>query len=154
MSGRNAPDDGGHPVVLFDGVCNLCESTVRFIIARDRRSQFRFASLQSDVARELAAPFDDAHDELSSVLLIEDGRIYSKARAGLRIARRLDGAWPLFYYLFFWVPGFVANPYTAQCLAPVSTPIIAGVPCVASNIGLCSSFVQNKVPPRTPRPVG
>ncbi len=51
-------------------------------------------------------------------------------------------------------PGFVANPYTAQCLAPVSTPIIAGVPCVASNIGLCSSFVQNKVPPRTPRPVG
>jgi predicted DCC family thiol-disulfide oxidoreductase YuxK len=110
MSSRNAPDDGGHPVVLFDGVCNLCESTVRFIIARDRRSQFRFASLQSGVARELAAPFDYAHDELSSVLLIEDGRIYSKARAGLRIARRLDGAWPLFYYLFFWVPGFVANP--------------------------------------------
>ena len=110
MSGRNAPGDGGHPVVLFDGVCNLCESTVRFIIARDARSQFRFASLQSDVAQELAAPFDYAPDELSSVLLIEDGRLYSKARAGLRIARRLDGAWPLFYYLFFWVPGFIADP--------------------------------------------
>lgn len=51
-------------------------------------------------------------------------------------------------------PGFVANPYTAQCLAPVSTPVINGVPCVASNIGLCSSFVQNQQPPRGPRPVG
>jgi predicted DCC family thiol-disulfide oxidoreductase YuxK len=110
MSGPNTPDERSHPVVLFDGVCNLCESTVRFIITRDRRSQFRFASLQSDVAEALAAPFDDLPDELSSVLLIEDGRLYSKARAGLRIARRLDGAWPIFYYLFFWVPGFIANP--------------------------------------------
>ena len=51
-------------------------------------------------------------------------------------------------------PGFVANPYTAQCLAPVSTATINGVPCVPSNIGLCSSFVQNQQPPRGPRPVG
>jgi hypothetical protein len=51
-------------------------------------------------------------------------------------------------------PGFVPNPYTAQCLAPVSTPIINGIPCIASNIGLCNSFVQNQQPPRGPRPVG
>ena len=51
-------------------------------------------------------------------------------------------------------PGFVPNPYTAQCLAPVSTPIINGQPCIPSNIGLCSSFVQNQQPPRGPRPVG
>lgn len=51
-------------------------------------------------------------------------------------------------------PGFVPNPYTAQCLAPVSTPIINGIPCIPSNIGLCSSFVQNQQPPRGPRPVG
>lgn len=51
-------------------------------------------------------------------------------------------------------PGFEANPYTAQCLAPVSTPIINGQPCIASKIGLCSSFVQNQQPPRGPRPVG
>ena len=51
-------------------------------------------------------------------------------------------------------PGFVANPYTAQCLSPVSTPIINGQPCIASNIGLCSSFLQNQQPPRGPRPVG
>ena len=51
-------------------------------------------------------------------------------------------------------PGFVPNPYTAQCLAPVITPVINGQPCIASNIGLCSSFVQNQQPPRGPRPVG
>lgn len=51
-------------------------------------------------------------------------------------------------------PGFLPNPYTAQCLAPVSTPIINGIPCIPSNIGLCSSFVQNQQPPRGPRPVG
>ena len=50
-------------------------------------------------------------------------------------------------------PGFVANPYAAQCLAPVSTATINGVPCVPSNIGLCSSFVQNQQPRRAPRPV-
>lgn len=48
-------------------------------------------------------------------------------------------------------PGFVPNPYSPQCLAPVVTPVINGVPCVPSKIGLCSSFVQNQQPPRTPR---
>jgi len=47
--------------------------------------------------------------------------------------------------------GFIANPYTAQCLAPVSTPVISGIPCVASNIGICSSFLQNQQPPRRPQ---
>lgn len=51
-------------------------------------------------------------------------------------------------------PGFVPNPYTAQCLAPVNTATINGIPCIPSNIGLCSSFVQNQQPPRGPRPVG
>lgn len=48
-------------------------------------------------------------------------------------------------------PGFERNPYTPECLAPVSTPTINGVPCVPSNIGLCSSFVQNQQPQRVPR---
>lgn len=48
-------------------------------------------------------------------------------------------------------PGFVPNPYGPQCLAPVTTPVINGVPCVPSNLGLCQSFVQNQQPPRPPR---
>jgi len=47
-------------------------------------------------------------------------------------------------------PGFVPNPYNSQCLSPVTTPTINGVPCVPSNLGLCQSFVQNKQPPRKP----
>lgn len=48
-------------------------------------------------------------------------------------------------------PGFVPNPYTAQCLAPVITPVIQGVPCVPSNLAVCLSLVQNLPAPRPPR---
>ena len=103
-------DESGQPLVLFDGICNLCESTVRFIIGRDRNARFRFAALQSAAAQQLLLDHQYAGDELGSVLLIVDGKLYSKSRAGLQIAKRLDGAWPLLYYVFFWVPQFVANP--------------------------------------------
>jgi len=99
-----------HPIVLFDGVCNLCESTVQFIIRRDKAARFRFAALQSAVAQQWLSDCRYADDELSSVLLIVDGRVYKKSRAGLQIVRRLDGAWPLLYYLSFWVPQFIADP--------------------------------------------
>ena len=48
-------------------------------------------------------------------------------------------------------PGFIPNPYTAECLAPVNTATINGQPCIPSNIALCSSFVQNQQPARVPR---
>ena len=104
----HSPD--GPALVLFDGVCNLCEGTVRFIIRRDRSAQFRFASLQSAAAEQALSPFGEDGRLLESVLLIDDGRLYRKSRAILRIAKRLDGAWPLFYWLFAWVPALVADP--------------------------------------------
>lgn len=99
-----------HSTILFDGVCNLCERTVRFIIRRDKTAHFQFAVLQSEIAQILTSSFAYEHDELSSLLLIADGKVFRKAQAALQIARRLDGAWPLFYYLFFWVPDFIADP--------------------------------------------
>ena len=98
------------PVVLFDGVCNLCESTVHFVVRRDKNKQFRFASLQSEAAQEILSSHRYDFDTLSSVLLIVDDTLYRKSRAALQIVRRLDGAWPLLYYLFFWVPKLIANP--------------------------------------------
>ncbi len=98
-----------HPVILFDGVCNLCEFSVQFIIRRDRDAQFRFASLQSETGQKVLAQHDYADDTLSSVLLIEDGVLYRKSRAALRIARRLDRLWPVFYYCLYWVPDFIAD---------------------------------------------
>lgn len=90
-----SPAEAGRPVILFDGVCNLCTGSVRFVIARDSRKQFRFASLQSPVAEKLLGAQTRAGDRLESVVLVVGERTYRKSTAALLIARRLDGLWPL-----------------------------------------------------------
>lgn len=85
----------GHPTILFDGVCNLCNGSVQFILRRDPGQRFRFASLQSEAGRRLVTGHGLDPDELSSVILIEDGRVYRESTAALRIARHLSGAWKL-----------------------------------------------------------
>jgi predicted DCC family thiol-disulfide oxidoreductase YuxK len=96
-----------HPIVLFDGVCNLCNSSVQFIIDRDPDAQFRFAPLQSDVGESLRARHE-IPEELDSIVLIDDGKAYWKSSAALRVARRLQGAWSLLFALIV-VPPFVRN---------------------------------------------
>ena len=96
-------------LILFDGVCNLCESSVRFVIKRDQGARFQFTSLQSDTSEKILLEHDYAGSSLASVLLLSQGSLYAKSRAALRIARNLDGAWPMFYYLFFWVPPVIAD---------------------------------------------
>lgn len=98
------------PLILFDGVCNLCQSSVQLVIKNDRARHFRFASLQSKAADRILRQYGYREDELSSVLLLEDGKIYRKARAALRIAKRMDGTWPLLFFLFYWVPPFLTDP--------------------------------------------
>lgn len=87
--------DPRHPTILFDGVCNLCNGSVQFILKRDPESRFRFASLQSEAGRRLVAENGLDPDVLSSVILIEDGKVYRESTAALRIARHLSGAWKL-----------------------------------------------------------
>ena len=82
-------------IVLFDGVCNLCSGSVQFLLKRDREGRLRFASLQSDAGRRLMAEHGLPVDSLSSVLLVEDGRVWRESSAALRIARHLPGAWKL-----------------------------------------------------------
>ncbi len=89
---QRAPD---RPIILFDGVCNLCTASVRFVIARDRRRRFRFASLQSPVADQILGPDFRSGDRLGSVVLVIGDRTYRKSSAALRTARMLDGLWPL-----------------------------------------------------------
>jgi predicted DCC family thiol-disulfide oxidoreductase YuxK len=85
-------------IVLFDGVCNLCAGAVRFIIRRDRRGRFRFASLQSDVGRRiLAAARVDAPESGEpprSLVLFAGGKVYRSSTAALLILAGLGGAWP------------------------------------------------------------
>ncbi|HUF02848.1 MAG TPA: thiol-disulfide oxidoreductase DCC family protein [Aridibacter sp.] len=85
--------------VLFDGVCNFCNSSVNFIIRRDKDGYFNFAPLQSEVAGELLADKDIDREETDSVILIEDGEAFVYSTAALMIARKLDGNWPLLYAL-------------------------------------------------------
>jgi predicted DCC family thiol-disulfide oxidoreductase YuxK len=101
--------DTHHPLILYDGVCNLCESTVHWIIRHDGKACFRFESLQSDTGQRVLAGFQYANQYLDSVLLVADGRLYYKSRAALRIAKQLDGVWRALFYLFFWVPPFIAD---------------------------------------------
>lgn len=101
--------DTAKDLILFDGLCNLCERTVLFIIKRDRRAHYQFSSLQSDAAKRVLDQHQYVTDPLASVLLLSEGQLHTKSRAALRIARNLDGAWPVFYYLFFWVPAFIAD---------------------------------------------
>lgn len=90
----SAADRDG-PVILFDGVCNLCTGSVRFVINRDSRKRFRFASLQSPVSEKLLGPDAPPRDRLESMILVVGGRVYRKSTAALLTARRLDGLWPL-----------------------------------------------------------
>lgn len=85
-------------IVLFDGVCHLCNGAVRWIIRRDRRGRFRFASLQSETGSALLSRYG-VQPGTDSMVLIEGGRWYPESTAALRIARRLDGLWPLAYVL-------------------------------------------------------
>ena len=85
-------------LILFDGVCNLCNAAVRFIIPRDPDEHFQFAPLTSNAAaRALASvPASTLPD---SVILVDEGRVFTRSDAALRILRRLTFPWPLAYGL-------------------------------------------------------
>lgn len=97
MTDAASPPTDNHAVVLFDGVCNLCNGAVNFIIDRDPAGYFRFAPLQSDVAATYLDDTDGPDADLSTIVLVEDGQTYVRSTAALRIARRLTGAWPLLF---------------------------------------------------------
>lgn len=76
-------------VVLFDGVCNLCNGTVNWIIDRDPESRCRFLALQSDAGRSLAAKAGYDPDILGTLIMIQDGRVYERSSAVLEVGRHL-----------------------------------------------------------------
>jgi predicted DCC family thiol-disulfide oxidoreductase YuxK len=90
-------------VILFDGVCNLCNGFVQFVITRDPSERFRFGALQSDGARRLLASGPHTAPVSDSVVLLDEGRVFTRSTAALRIARQLTFPWRL-AYLFILVP--------------------------------------------------
>jgi len=95
--GGNGAGADDAPIVLYDGVCRLCQASVRFIVRRDPAGRFRFAPLQDPGAAEWLDLQPGRPPE--SVVLVEGGRVYTRSAAALCIARRLRFPWPLLFGL-------------------------------------------------------
>ncbi len=100
---------GDQPILLFDGVCNLCHYFVQFVLKRDRKGIIRFASLQSDVAKKLLEKHQFSAQNLNTVVLIEDGKLYHHSDVAIHVVRHFGGLWPLLS-IFRIIPRFVRDP--------------------------------------------
>lgn len=89
------PPGNQNPVIIFDGVCNLCNGAVAFIIKRDHSEKFSFAPIQSSAAKTLISKLNIPEDTFDSILLIENTEYYIKSTAALRICKKLSSIWPL-----------------------------------------------------------
>ncbi|HKK40209.1 MAG TPA: DCC1-like thiol-disulfide oxidoreductase family protein [Cryomorphaceae bacterium] len=98
----------GKGLILFDGYCNLCNGAVQFIIKRDPKEHFRFSSLSWPPTQKLLEDYPKYADT-DSILLYENGNLYQKSTAALKIAGRLKGLWPLMK-VFFIIPRFLRDP--------------------------------------------
>ena len=97
-----------HKIILFDGVCNLCNSSVIFAIKRDKSDVFRFAALQSEIGEQLTSKYNIDTSKTDSIILIDGEKYYEKSSAALHIAKYLSGGWPLLYS-FIILPKFIRD---------------------------------------------
>ena len=95
-------------IVLFDGVCNLCSSSVQFILKRDKKDQFLFGSLQGAYGQDVLKKFGMPADEFNSFMLLEGENLYTKSSGALRMLKHLGGAWSMLY-VFMIVPKFIRD---------------------------------------------
>lgn len=101
--------DKKYSIVLFDGVCNFCNTSVQFMIKRDVKDLLRFAPLQSEVGKLLIEKYQINISEIDSVIIIENDKPYYYSTAALKIAKKLSGFYPLLYS-FIFIPSFIRNP--------------------------------------------
>lgn len=95
-------------LIFFDGDCNLCQYAVQFILQRDKKGRFSYASLQSEIAYELLSAAGPLPLNVSTFVLWEEGKIFYRSTAALRVARGLPPLWPLLY-AFIIVPIFIRD---------------------------------------------
>lgn len=95
------------PVILFDGVCNLCNGSVQFILKRDKEKKFLFASLQSEFGQKLLEQFDLPLNNFNSFILYQDGKMYTKSTGALKMFSQLKG-WK-WTKAFMIVPKFIRD---------------------------------------------
>jgi predicted DCC family thiol-disulfide oxidoreductase YuxK len=93
-------------IILFDGVCNLCNGTVNFVIDHDPKAIFKFTSLQSETGQQLLQQLGKPKTQFDSIILIDNQQVFEKSDAALRIAKQLSGGWSVLYLLIYLPKGF------------------------------------------------
>jgi predicted DCC family thiol-disulfide oxidoreductase YuxK len=96
------------PLLLFDGVCNLCNSSVRFVIRYDRKKIIKFTPLQSDQGRSIGHKLGLETNQLQSIIYQKDGRYFQKSRAVIEVLSDMGGVWP-FARMFLIIPTKLAD---------------------------------------------
>lgn len=97
-----------HPTILFDGICNFCNSAVNFTIKRNSKANILFTPMQSDAGKKILQQFKLPVNDMQSFIFIEKGEVYKQSTAALKVCRHLRGLWPLCYGLII-VPKFIRD---------------------------------------------
>jgi len=95
-------------LVLFDGVCNLCTGSVKFLIKRDKKKKFRYASLQSNIGQKVLWESNLNPNKINTLVLVAEGATYTKSTAALRIAKNMGGMWSILE-VFLLIPAPIRN---------------------------------------------
>jgi predicted DCC family thiol-disulfide oxidoreductase YuxK len=95
-------------IVLFDGICNFCNASVNMIMVRDKKNVFKFAAMQSPAGIEQQKKFGFNPNDLKTFILIDDGKVYTKTTAALRVAKHLGFPYSM-AYIFIIIPPFIRN---------------------------------------------
>lgn len=95
-------------IILFDGICNLCNGSVQYVIKHDPHGIFKFAALQSEAGQKILQQYNLPGERFNSFILIENGRVFTRSTAALRVVKRLKGFSKLLY-AFIIIPAFIRN---------------------------------------------
>lgn len=101
-------DTNSDHIILFDGVCNLCNGAVQYVIRRDVKGIFKFASLQSEAGKVLLVKSGLPANHLKSFVYLHNNQFYTQSTAALKVARQLKGPVRLLYS-FIIIPKFIRD---------------------------------------------
>lgn len=96
------------PLILYDGVCNLCNHSIRFVVKNDKKGVFKITSLQSELGQQILAKHHLDEKSFSSFILVDNEKVYFKSTAALKVVKKLNGLVKLFY-IFIIIPPFIRN---------------------------------------------
>jgi predicted DCC family thiol-disulfide oxidoreductase YuxK len=105
----NAEEINQQRVILFDGICNLCNGSVTFVLQREKEPVFQFASIQSEAGQEFLEWCGLPKDYSQAVILIDRGKVYLGSTAALKIGQQLRFPWSFVSHAGFIVPGFIRD---------------------------------------------